>query len=104
VSQIVDGQVRALRKRQLIGGFTMGLRLGTYWGVRSEQRDYGLADPFPLDPVRIANAASVPTRLARLDLATQRDLVDWGYVIADTAYRRWVDRSAPAPVRLPMGV
>lgn len=98
VSEIVDGQVRALRKRQLISGFQLDLRKGTYWGVRSDVADYGLADPIGLPQASIDRARGVRTRLATLDDATQRDLVNWGYVIADTALRKWVYPAAiPSP-------
>ena len=33
---VIDSQVRALRKRQAIGGFQAGDRKGTYWGIRTD--------------------------------------------------------------------
>ena len=42
------------------------------------------------------------TGLSRLDDATQRSLINWGYVIADTALRRWVDSTLARPSRLPI--
>jgi NTE family protein len=102
VANIADGQVRALRKRQLISGYQLGLRDGTYWGIRSEIGDYELVDPMILDATTIERASSVPTRLAALDDTTQKALINWGYVIADTAMRKWVDREQPRPDRLPV--
>ena len=102
ITEIIDGQVRALRKRQLIVGFRRDLRTGTYWGVRSAVADYGLADPFPIAPHSRDAAQDVATRLAALSDRTQRDLVNWGYVIADTALRRWVWPDAPRPATLPL--
>lgn len=102
VSEIVDGQVRALRKRQLIDGYRIGIRSGTYWGVRSDVSDYGLADPVAIPDVQRVLAAGVKTRLASLDESTRRALINWGYAIADTALRTFVDRDAQPPRRLPM--
>ncbi len=102
VTEIIDGQVRALRKRQLITGFRRGDRLGTYWSVRSAIDDYGLADPLPFPPADQQTAAGVETRLAALDEAVQVSLINWGYVIADTALRRWVVKGASKPSRLPV--
>jgi NTE family protein len=102
VGGVVDSQVRALRKRQLVESYRLKLRTGTYWGLRSDVPDYGLPDPFPIPPDEVARAREVPTRLAALDDATERALVNWGYVIADTALRTWVDRGLPAPTRLPI--
>jgi len=101
VAEIVDGQVRSLRKRQLIGGFERNLREGTYWGIQSHVPDYGLPDPLPIPVANRENAQGVKTRLAEVDEATQRDLINWGYVIADTALRRWVFPEAPTPPGLP---
>ena len=47
---VIDSQVRALRKRQAIDGFQGGDRTGTYWGIRTEIADYGLADALPCPP------------------------------------------------------
>jgi NTE family protein len=108
VIDVVDNQVRALRKRQLIDSYVRQQRAGTYWGIRSAFRDFrqgnpGLADPFALADFDPAPLASVRTRLKRLDAATQERLINWGYAICDTALRRHVDAGAggrPAP-RLP---
>jgi NTE family protein len=101
VSEIVDGQVRALRKRQLIGGFRAGVRDGTYWGVRAHARDYPLDDPFDIPEAQRGAAAVVKTRLAALDEPTKQALVNWGYTIADAALRSFVFRDALRPNALP---
>jgi len=102
----IDNQVRELRKRQLIEGFRAkpGDRLhraGTYWGIRSDVGDYGLASSLPVDEDRARALADVPTRLAKLDAATQERLVNWGYAICDTAMRRWVLAADPGTPSLP---
>ena len=101
VSKIVDGQVRALRKRQIIDLYQRGFRGGTYWGVRSDVTSYGLADPVAIPDANRDNARGVPTRLAELDDQTRHDLANWGYVIADTALRRYVYTDAARPGALP---
>jgi NTE family protein len=101
VLKVIDSQVRALRKRQAVGSFRVGLRKGTYWGVRSHIADYELADPLDAS-VDVARAlAATPTRLKKLDGAQQQRLINWGYVICDTALRRWVKQDAPRPTGLP---
>lgn len=103
VAGIVDGQVRALRKRELIQGFQAGMRTGTYWGERSSIEDYGLDDPLTYKMQGTVVPSKVPTRLAALDEATQIDVINWGYVIADTALRTWVFPDQPKPSGLPLG-
>jgi NTE family protein len=89
VTGVVDHQVRSLRKRMLIEGYRRGDYTGAYWSIRSAVADYGLDDPLPFDGRRAREMAAVPTRLASPGTATE-DLLRWGYVITDTAMRRWV--------------
>jgi NTE family protein len=108
VLHTIDNQVRSLRKRQAVSAFMASPdsrehRSGTYWGIRSDIGDYGLDDPLDFPPSRALRLASVPTRLKKLDAATQESLIDWGYAICDTAMRRWVDDSLPRSLGLPYG-
>ena len=104
VLKVIDNQVRELRKRQAVGSYRAGLRDGTYWGIRSAVADYGLADPLPFDPDEGAALAATPTRLRAIPPAVQERLVDWGYVMCDTALRKWLPALGGArPVRLPCG-
>ena len=50
VSDIVDNQLRSLRKRMLIESFKdqADEHDGTYWGIRSHIQDYGLQDALPV--------------------------------------------------------
>jgi NTE family protein len=102
VLELVDSQVRALRKRQLVDCYRRDIRDGSYWGIRSEVADYHVDEPLTIPPADLARARSVKTGLSALDPATQRALVNWGYVIADTALRRWVDPDLPRPSQLPI--
>jgi NTE family protein len=97
VLSVIDNQVRSLRKRQLIASLRVGVRAGAYWGIRSRVADYGLPDALELPH----DLPHVRTRLARLDDWTQELLVNWGYVICDTAMRRHVVPEASRPDRLP---
>jgi NTE family protein len=101
VLDMVDNQVRALRKRQVIAGFQRGDRMGAFWSVRSKIGDYGLADALPCPDVRTAELAQLATRLAAMPDATQERLINWGYAICDAAVRRWVDRTLPPPAGFP---
>lgn len=98
-SEIIESQVRALRKRELIGDLAGGARQGAYWGIRSDVHRYELADPLAFEPRSAVPPWHVATRLTRIPLDVRKDLVEWGYVIADTALRRWVRPDAPKPAR-----
>jgi NTE family protein len=104
VLHVIDSQVRALRKRQLIDGFnarrggkTTEGRLGTYWGVASDTASYPVRDPLAFDHVHGSDPSDVATRLAALDDQQRVHLMRWGYIICDTAMRSWVDTSIAAP-------
>lgn len=101
VLKVIDGQVRSLRKRQVIDSFDRGDRRGSYWGIASDPDDYGLADPLPTNPAQITRLAETPTRLKRLSAQQQEKLVNWGYAICDTAIRRWVEPGLMRPSDLP---
>jgi NTE family protein len=100
IVDLIDNQVRSLRKRQLIEAFVKKNRTGAFWGVATHLADYHLhdepgrpADPFgylvPAKPAwkNTADLAATPTRLAALDSLRQEALINWGYVVCDAALR-----------------
>lgn len=95
VLQVIDNQVRSLRKRQVIEAFKAERRDGAYLGIRSEVADYGLADAMPADPEVTARLAATPTRLDDLPAERQEMLINWGYVITDTGVRKHVRTDLP---------
>lgn len=101
VLDVIDNQVRSLRKRQLIAAFQQKERAGTYWGIRTDIRDYGLADALECPHARTLDLAETSTRLAKLERPRQERLVNWGYAVCDAAMRTWVDRSLPPPLAFP---
>lgn len=95
VVDVVDNQVRSLRKRQLISSYRRKVRGGAYWGIRTDIKDYGLEDTLPAPFKRTTELAHLPTRAAEVASATQERLINWGYAVADTALRKHVDASVP---------
>jgi NTE family protein len=90
VNDMIDNQVRSLRKRQLLASFRSGARRGTYWGIRTDVRDYSLPDAIDCPIERTTELANLRTRLRRLDDALQERLINWGYAVCDAAMRRHV--------------
>ena len=91
ILNIVDNQVRSLRKRLLIDSYKSGARKGAYWGIRTNVGDYGLPDTLPCPFDRTTELAETPTRLKRMDDALQERLINWGYAVCDAALRAHVD-------------
>ncbi|ONG54021.1 patatin [Pseudoroseomonas deserti] len=104
VLNLVDNQVRALRKRQVIASFRApegdaAHRKGAYWGIRTDIAGYGLADALDCPHERTMALAETPTRLKRLDDAVQERLVNWGYAVCDAALRAHVTGPELLPQR-----
>ena len=96
VLDLVDNQVRSLRKRQLIDSFKADEsdavhRSGAYWGIRTDIKDYQLGDALECPWQRTLVLAQTPTRLQRMDDNLQERLINWGYAVCDAALRKHVD-------------
>jgi len=101
VLDIVDNQVRSLRKRQVIDAFKKGERKGAYWGTRTNIADYHLVDTLPCPFAKTMELARLPTRLKAVDAAQQEQLINWGYAVCDAAMRAHVEPTLPAPANFP---
>jgi NTE family protein len=101
VLSVIDSQVRALRKRQVIESYRQGWRDGAYWGIRSHIGDYGVPDTLPCEPAATMRLATVGTRLARMEAVVQERLINWGYAVCDAALRAHVDPQLTAPSGFP---
>ena len=101
VFELIDNQVRSLRKRQLIDSFVQKDRQGTYWGIRTNIGDYGLPDAMDCPFSKTIQLANVKTRLKRLDENVQKKLINWGYAVCDAAMRKHVQPGLQAPAAFP---
>lgn len=95
VMELLDNQVRNLRKRQLLASYQSTgphARSGTYWSIRSLFSDFAkdakLTDPLNLNGFNPQDLAGVKTRLKTVEEPLQEQLINWGYAICDTAIRR----------------
>ena len=97
ISNIIDNQVRDLRKRQVVGSFVNKSRKGAYWGIRTDISHYELKDPLNAPFKKTAVLANISTRLAHLEPEIQERLINWGYAVCDAALRRHVKHALPRP-------
>lgn len=97
VLNIIDNQVRGLRKRQTIGAFrdASDPHTGAFWGIRTDIADYGLSDALPCPHPQTLRLAETKTRLKALSDDHQDRLINWGYAVTDAALRAHVDASLP---------
>jgi NTE family protein len=101
VLDLIDNQVRSLRKRQVIASYETRERAGAYWGIRSHIADYSAPNPLPCPEVLTTALADTPTRLQRVDPVLQERIINWGYAICDAAMRKWVKPAFGAPSGFP---
>lgn len=91
VLNIIDDQVRSLRKRQLITALKSHEREGTYWGIRTNIEDYKLPSPLTCPYHKTMELAQIPTRLKSMPDRLQEQLINWGYAVCDAALRKHVN-------------
>jgi len=101
VLNLIDNQVRSLRKRQLIEAYRNHVREGAYWGIRTDIADYALSDPLPCPYERTLELAETPTRLKRMNPELQERLINWGYAVCDAALRAHLDPGLSRPADFP---
>jgi NTE family protein len=101
ILDVIDNQVRALRKRQTIDSFKSGARKGAYWGIRTDIADYNLDSALDCPLGRTSELAQIKTRLKRLKDEQQERLINWGYAVCDAAMRKHVDGSIAKPEGFP---
>ena len=101
VLRVVDNQVRALRKSQVIEGLRRGNREGVYVGIRSNIDDYALPGALPAPAARTLELAEIATRLEGLSDDVQMRLINWGYAVGDAGLRKHLDQGADPPAGFP---
>jgi NTE family protein len=101
VLDIIDSQVRALRKRMLIAAYSKKEMAGSYWSIRTNIDKYTAEKKLPAPYDRTQDLAATPTRLAKVAEDRQERLINWGYAICDAGMRSWVDPSLPPPSDFP---
>lgn len=102
INDIIDNQVRSLRKRQLIDAFAKAdEHNGTYWSIRSHLQDYAAKTGLDCPEHRTQELAVTPTRLKRLEPDYQDRLINWGYAVCAAATETHFPGQIKAPIKFP---
>lgn len=101
VLNLIDNQVRARRKLQVVESFRTKARTGAYWGIWTPIDDYKLPDALPCPRDHALELAETPTRLARMNDRLQERLINWGYAVCDAAIRKYANPAATRPKDFP---
>ena len=89
VLDLLDNQVRSLRKRQLIDSYKSKLRSGAYWSIWGDILAFDPGPSLPCPLSKTTKIAQTPTRLEGLDSDDQDIIINWGYAICDAAMRKY---------------
>jgi NTE family protein len=104
ILDIIDNQVRSLRKRALIKGFKARPGSGTFWSIRTDIDNYGLSDALiKASHDKTLALSETPTRLKALPTSRQNQLMNWGYAVCDAALRRHTPEPWPKDIKAPAG-
>jgi NTE family protein len=96
INEVIDNQVRSLRKRQVIEAFKAGTEhKGAYWGIRSHIKDFSASIPLDCPDARTNALAETPTRLKGLPIEYQDRLINWGYAVCAAA----IETHFPGPLK-----
>jgi NTE family protein len=102
ILDVIDHQVRNLRKRQVIQSLVNKNRNGAYWGIRTDIADFGMGDDcLPCPYSKTLGIADEPTRLKRMTPERQEQIINWGYAVTDAALRRHYDTGLSRPTSFP---
>lgn len=101
MNAIIDSQVRALRKRQVVGSLEAKQRTGAYWRMRGRITDYTAPDKLDCPHERTMELARIETRLEKMPSRLQERVINWGYALADAAIRSHVVKDAAPPSGFP---
>lgn len=101
VVDVMDNQVRELRRRSLLKSYVDRTFDGAYWSSYSNIENFDLPDCLPANFTVTQKLAELPTRLMRFTPADMSRLINWGYAVCDAGMRRWVDPQAIRPPGFP---
>ena len=101
VYDLIDNQVRSLRKRQVVDSFKNGGRSGAYWGIWTDITNYRISSSLPCPLEKTSLLAGTATRLQGMDDGLQNRLMNWGYAVCDAAMRKHVTPNWKAPAGFP---
>lgn len=101
VMEVIDHQVRNLRRRQVVGSLKTKDRLGAFWGIRTDIADYKLGTAMAAPHDKTLKIAGIATRLRKMDPREQERLINWGYAVSDAGIRTYWDTATAGPTGFP---
>ena len=116
ILDVTDNQVRARRRNDLIGRFIEGkklggedklpadghARMGAYWGIDTDPGKVNPPGALVCNPNLTHTLAQLGTRLSDLGDPASKQMINWGYAVADRSIRaNYVGPINAAPPVLP---
>jgi NTE family protein len=101
INDLIDNQVRSLRKRQIVEAFKAKERLGAYWGMWTDPGEYPAPSQLSLPADSAMGLAKTPTRLKSMPDDLQERIINFGYGMAERAIRSFYDPASKAATAFP---
>jgi NTE family protein len=101
VIDVVDSQVRALRRRLLMHALITDDRHGAFWDIDADISRLTAPNKLSCPHVQTLKLAGIGTDLGKKDDVTQDRLINWGYALCDASVRTFLDTSLKAPAAFP---
>jgi NTE family protein len=101
ILDLIQNNVRSLRRRQVIEAFVARQRNGVYWSIGSHIGNYA-SRGIPEDATWMNGLDALPARYRLIDGETQERLINWGYAVCDAAMRTHME--ATGETKLPYRV
>jgi NTE family protein len=102
VLDIATDQSRGMRKRLLFAECGADGRVAIYSGIDSDPAKYPAPQILKADPALITELARIRTRLNPFSDQEQGRLINWGWLMMDTAVRSYLLTTVPQPKAFPV--
>ncbi|MGW5192787.1 hypothetical protein ACWEOO_26320 [Kribbella sp. NPDC004138] len=100
--EVLDVEVRRLRRREIVGALKGGFRKGAFWAINTDPAVFAhAASTLPCTYEQTKTLALVSTRLTKMPEMRRHQIANWGYAVTDSSLRDNYDQNLAVPGRFP---
>ena len=100
--EVLDVEVRRLRRREIVGALKGGFRKGAFWAINTDPAVFERpASTLPCTYDQTKALSLVSTRLKKLPDRQRNRIANWGYTATDASLRDNYDQNLAVPSRFP---
>lgn len=100
--EVLDVEVRRLRRREIVGALKGGFRKGAFWAINTDPAVFKQsASTLPCTYDQTKALSLVSTRLKEMPDRQRNQIANWGYTATDASLRDNYDQNLAVPNRFP---